>query len=281
VLSDDAETGSVVNMNPDEFRLMRNYVEQECGLVLTDDKTYLFEARLTPLMAERGFRDFVSLYRAATTDSSHAIRDSIIDAITTRETLWFRDGGPFVILDDMLRAHPFDRPLRIWSAACATGQEPYSIAITVREHFEAGHKPLHRQVDIHASDISTGALFLAKAGRYDQLAINRGLSSNRRHRYFIANGRAWTLSEDIRSMVRFFRQNLLDTFDGLGTFDIVFCRNVLMYFGEQFRRDVLRRLRGVMRRSGALFLGAAESPLHHSSDFELVHTNRSIYYRAT
>ncbi|MBD3242503.1 MAG: hypothetical protein GF331_18080, partial [Chitinivibrionales bacterium] len=105
--------GSAVNMNRDEFHLMRSYVEQECGLLIGDDKTYLFEARLTPLMAERGFRDFVSLHQAATTDPSHAIRDAIIDAITTRETLWFRDGSPFVVLDGILREHSLGRPLRI------------------------------------------------------------------------------------------------------------------------------------------------------------------------
>lgn len=259
---------------------MRGYVEQECGLLIHDDKTYLFEARLTPLMAERGFRDFVSLHRAAVADPSHAIRDAIIDAITTRETLWFRDGGPFAVLDNVLRAHSSDRPLRIWSAACATGQEPYSIAITVKEHFEAANKPLSGRAEIHASDISTGALFLAKAGRYDQLAISRGLSDERRHRYFALNGRAWVLCDEIRDMVRFFRLNLLDTFSELGTFDVVFCRNVLMYFGERFRRDVLKRLRGVLRPGGTLFLGAAESALHHSNEFELVHKNKAIYYRA-
>lgn len=266
----------LVNISRDEFQIMRDYVERECGLLISDDKAYLFETRLTPLMAERGFRDFHALHREATTDRSHALRDAIIDAMTTNETLWFRDSYPFDILNDVVLADHRQgcEPLRIWSAACSTGQEPYSIAMVVRERPGVG------PVEIVASDVSISALFLAKSARYDHLAMSRGLTSDRRERYFSPSGRVCVLHDSVRDTVQFLRQNLQDPFSSLGTFDVVFCRNVLMYFGFEFRKDVVERVHRSLKPGGVLFLGAAESLLQYSDRFELVRHGKGIYYKA-
>jgi chemotaxis protein methyltransferase CheR len=272
-----------VHIAPDELRLMREYVERHCGLALSDKKAYLFETRLIPVMAENGFRSFGELYRAAVGSSSNTLRDAIIDAMTTHETMWFRDVTPFTILDTVVlgEARSTAGSLRVWSAACSTGQEPYSIAMTVLEHAEVHGRPLPRQVEIVASDISTGALYLAKAGRYDQFAMNRGLSAERRDTYFTQAGRVWALRDEIRKMVRFQRHNLQDSYERLGRFDVIYCRNVLIYFGEEFRKDVLYRLRAALKPGGKLFLGAAESVLGSAKWYEPVWSQNGVYYRAT
>jgi len=271
-----------VHIAPDELRLMREYVERHCGLALGERKAYLFETRLVTVMAENGFSNYRELYDAAVNSGSNTLRDAIIDAITTHETMWFRDVVPFTTLDAVMLdpQKAASGGLRIWSAACSTGQEPYSVAMTVLEHAAAHGKPRPRQVEIVASDISTGALYLARAGRFDHLAMSRGLSAERQNTYFAQVGRVWALRDEVKRMVRFQRHNLQDAFAPLGEFDVVYCRNVLIYFSEEFRKDILRRLRDVLKPGGALFLGAAESMLGHSEWFEPVWFQNGVYYRA-
>ena len=271
--------GNAARIGPGEFQLMRDYVERECGLTVADDKAYLFETRLTPMMAERGLVSFADLHRAALNDTTHAIRDAIVDAVTTAETFWFRDEYPFGVLSEVVlegrRGGAASAPLRVWSAACATGQEPYSIAMTL---LESGPGCV-TGASILATDISIGSLYLARAARYDQFAMGRGLAAQRRERYFTRSGKVWCLNKDVRGMVAFVRHNLQDPYTDLGTFDVVFCRNVLMYFSTEFRRDVLERIRALLRPGGVLILGAAESLLQYSDDYDLVHHGKGVYYR--
>jgi chemotaxis protein methyltransferase CheR len=273
----------VPDIRRDEFRDMREYIERECGLFLTEEKDYLIETRLVALMAERGFFSLLDLRRAASGDTTHELRDAVIDAITIKETLWFRDTSPFTILDEVVlsgaRTRNPGRPLRIWSAGCSSGQEPYSVAITAAEHAAKHGRGGPNNLDIVASDVSPAALFLAKAARYSDFDMSRGLSEKRRNRYFARNGPVWVLRDEVREMVRFRRFNLLDNFASLGTFDAALCRNVIMYFREEARRDVLHRIRDVLRPGGVLILGASESLLQYSDEYELVSNDAGLFYR--
>lgn len=252
--------------NQFDIKVMRDYIAAHCGITLPPEKDYLLEARLAPLMAETGCASLTALVLAAERDAARLLRDRIVDAMTTQETLWFRDRHPFDLLARELlprfaaqfregRAHK----LRIWSAACATGQEPYSIAMTVLEFSrENGAIPPER-VEILATDVSLAALFSAKSGRYDAFSLGRGLPAEMRERHFRPDGDAFLVSDRVRSLVAFSRLNLLESFAAVGAADIIFCRNVLIYFADSFKRDILARMAAALRPGGALIVGACES----------------------
>jgi chemotaxis protein methyltransferase CheR len=273
------------HITENEFHVIRDYIEKHCGIHLGEEKRYLIEARLTTLMVENGCRTFGEFHARAIADTTNALRDRIMDSMTTNETLWFRDGAPFAILEELLiRQCPEvaagkRRPVRIWCVACSTGQEPFSIAMTVLElnRKGLGIKPEH--VEITASDISPTALFLAKSGRYDSQAMSRGLSLDLAQRYFTPNGRVWLLKDTVRNMVTFRKHNLQDDFSAFGRQDIVFCRNILIYFSDEFKRDILRRLATVLRPGGYLVVGASESVSMYSSDFSMITHAKGLYYQ--
>lgn len=270
----------------DEFRLIRDYVEKHCGIHLSDDKVYLVETRLTTLMFEQGCETFGQLYRKATTDHTNELRDKIIEAITTNETFWFRDLHPFGILNEVL----FDKfaeeirtgkraKIRIWCCACSTGQEPYSIAMTFLE-FIRHHpfiKPEH--IQILATDISSTVLFLGKLGRYDNLSMSRGLPEKQRDRYFVKDGKIWTINDNIKNMVKFQKLNLQESFSHLGKHDIIFCRNILIYFALDFKQDILKRIAQLLRPDGYLFLGASESIVMYTQEYEMLRHAMGLYYQ--
>ncbi len=271
--------------NAGEFKVISEYIEKHCGIRLTAEKTYLLKTRLTSLMAETGCSNFSQLHSKAVADKSNSLRDKIVDAMTTNETLWFRDSMPYQILREVLLpelAAPAARngksKLRIWSAASSTGQEPYSIAITINELMRTGALRT-APVEIIATDISPTALFLASAARYDSLAITRGLPQDIKTRYFTQEGNVWALNSDIKKMVTFRRFNLQDNFGTLGNMDIVFCRNVLIYFSEAFKKDILSRMAALLRPRGYLFLGASESIISYSNEYEMLRHRNGIYYR--
>ncbi|MBD3346537.1 MAG: chemotaxis protein [Chitinivibrionales bacterium] len=274
-----------VKIDPTEFRLMRDYIEQQCGIHVGDEKMYLVETRLTTLMAEQGCSDFRELHRKALSDSSNKLRDKIVDAMTTNETLWFRDSAPFTILRSVLKEMAEDlnagkrREIRIWCAACSTGQEPYSIAMLAKELERQNSKFPPATVKILATDISPTALFLAMSGRYDSFAISRGLSEEYKSRYFSFDGKVWTIDNKIKSMVTFKKLNLQDRFDNLGKQDIVFCRNVLIYFSDDFKRDILQKIHDMLSPGGLLFVGASESLMNYSKGYRMIREGRGIYYR--
>ena len=212
------------------------------------------------------------------------LRERVIDAMTTNETSWFRDVGIFDLLKkNILPELSKNRtlPLNLWSAACSSGQEPYSISITVQEFLSSG-PGLGRpggEVQILATDISPSMLSQAAEGRYDQAALARGLSEERKQRFFIPRSTQWEVRPEIKRRVRFKEMNLLKPYQSLGRFDIIFCRNVLIYFSQDMKRDMLARATALLNPGGYLFLGSAESLASHSESFEMLRFPEGIVYR--
>ncbi len=274
-------------IDPKEFKLMRDYIEKQCGIDISDNKMYLVETRLTTLMIENHCENFNQFYQKAVSDTTNKLKDKIVDAMTTNETLWFRDMSPFTVLEEVILKKYAEEvqsgkrsKIKIWCAACSTGQEPYSIAMAIKEFSlrSPSLKPEH--FEIIGTDISPTVLFIAMAARYDKLAITRGLPEELKTKYFTAAGTVWALNPDIKKMVTFKRLNLQESFSGIGKPDIVFCRNVLIYFAEDFKKDILKRIHTVLPSSGYLFVGGAESLFSYTTDFEPLRHGKASYYRA-
>lgn len=276
---------TATSISGQDFKLLRDYIEEHCGIALGDEKAYLIESRLTKLMVENGCDDFGGFYRLVKNDSRAELRNKIVDAMTTNETLWFRDTHPFTILKEKLLpqyaaeiASGKRWRVRIWSAASSTGQEAYSIAMTIQEFCKANPavKPGHFQ--ILGTDISPSALFIAMGARYDQIAIKRGLSQDYMDKYFKQDGRAYALDDSVKKMASFKQFNLQDSPASLGNFDIVFLRYVAIYFSDALKMRIFSNLARVLSPSGYLFLGAVESLRGFNDDFErLSHANGSYY----
>ena len=265
---------SELKLGPDEFALLRDLIERECGIALAANKQYLIETRLSALVAKNGCDTYHAFYLRAKAPDGGKLRDQIVDAMTTNETLWFRDAGPWKVLRETLLPAFCERlqranreKIRIWSAACSTGQEPYSISMLIRDHL-AEHKPAgvsEADFEIIATDISHSALFVAQAGRYDKLAASRGLDAKLRERHFRQEGAAVRVVDEVRKLVHFRRLNLMDSVAELGRFDLVMCRNVLIYFAAGSRKEVLKKIAKTLRPGGSLMVGASES-LHDSPE---------------
>jgi len=275
-----------VKIDSNEFRLMRDYIEKHCGIFIDEQKTYLMETRLTTLMVENGCRNFTEFYSKALGDKTNALRDKIVDAMTTNETLWFRDRTPFTVLEEVLLpqmgqeiASGKRSSIKIWSSACSTGQEPYSIAMIIREYARKQRSLQPHHVTIVATDISPSVLFLAKAGRYDGLVISRGLPDTMRNAYFKEDGKVWVINDEIKNMVTFKKMNLQEDFAFLGRMDIIFCRNVLIYFAENFKKDILQRVAKLLRPRGYLIVGASESITNYSTEYDMRTHSRALYYQ--
>jgi chemotaxis protein methyltransferase CheR len=276
------------SLSNEEFSCMKEFVEQHCGIALSDQKAYLIESRLAHLLVEYDCPTYSDLCFKAKNDRGTTLRNQIVDAMTTNETLWFRDKAPFTVLEEVLLKKYFNeiadrkrQTIRIWSAVCSTGQEPYSIAITVREFAQRNGITDLSPVEITATDISPTVLFLAKAGRYDQIAISRGLPDTIRERYFTQDGRTWKLDAAVKKMVTFQQFNLQDSFAAFNRFDIVFCRYVIIYFSDTFKQDLFKRFRRLLTPSGYLFLGASESLSMFNEGYILQTHNGHIYYQVT
>lgn len=273
-------------INSTEFRIMQEYIEKNCGIRVNEDKIYLIETRLTTLMVENGCKSFTEFHLKARADRTNKLRDKIIDAMTTNETLWFRDKTPFVILKENLLKEFTDRiktgknlNIKIWCAASSTGQEPYSIAITIDEFCRQNPYLKPEQVKIIATDISPTVLYLAMAGRYDSLSISRGLPEDIKLRYFTQKGKVWCIKDEIKRMVTFKKLNLQEPFSSIGKMDIVFCRNVLIYFSDEFKKDILRRIGNLVKPDGYLFLGASESIINYTNEYKIKNHSRGLYYQ--
>jgi chemotaxis protein methyltransferase CheR len=269
-----------------EFKALRDYIEKSCGIALGDEKAYLVENRLAGLLVETGCSSFGDLHRKAVAEPALGLRDKIVDAMTTNDTSWFRDGYPFEILEtEIFKQFAQDLAagrrtrVRIWCAASSTGQEPYSIAIKLQEFSRKVTTTLAGSTEIIATDLSPSVLFLAVAGRYDQISISRGMPQEIRDRYFTAVGKLWVLNEAVRKMVVFKKVNLQDNFTALGKFDLIFCRNVLIYFSDAFKRQLLSRFADSLNPGGIFFLGASESMSNYSDRFTMINQNRHIYYQ--
>jgi chemotaxis protein methyltransferase CheR len=273
-------------IEPNEFRLIRDYIEKSCGIHLTDDKMYLVCTRLTALMVESGCNSFADLYHKAVADNTHVLRDKIVEAMTTHETFWFRDTSPFVILDEVILRELAEEiesgkrsKIKIWCAACSTGQEPYSIAMTVLELSRKHNSLKPEHVEIIATDISSTVLYLAAAGKYNSLAMSRGLAEDYKNWYFEPDGNVWTIKNDAKKMVRFKKMNLQEDFSLIWKQDIIFCRNVLIYFSDEFKKDILQRIAVLLRPNGNLFLGASESIINYTKEYDMLRHTIGLYYK--
>ncbi|GAA5213865.1 protein-glutamate O-methyltransferase [Corallincola platygyrae] len=262
----------------DEFRA---FLEQQCGIVLGDNKQYLVKSRLSPLMNQYGLESMSELIRRAMSPRDRDLRASVIDAMTTNETLWFRDTYPFELLKNrILPEYAKHRgPVKIWSAASSSGQEPYSIAMSVLEYQQSRPGGLPGSAQILGTDISNSMLEQCKRAEYDSLALARGLSPERKRLFFEAAGDKMRLNSKVRGLVNFRHCNLLDSYALLGRFDVIFCRNVLIYFSPEVKSKILKQFAGALNPGGHLFLGASESITGLSDDFEMIRCNPGIVYK--
>ncbi|QCF25920.1 protein-glutamate O-methyltransferase CheR [Hydrocarboniclastica marina] len=267
-----------------DYLAFKTFLQEACGILLGDNKQYLVTSRLRRIMADEELKSLGQLVEKLRRQPRGPLREAVIDAMTTNETLWFRDLHPFRILEQRLLPELVTKkgsqPLRIWSAACSTGQEPYSIAMTIEEFRKVRAGQLRQNVQIVATDISRRVLEGARKGEYEMLAIGRGLSPERQRQYFSpAPSGGWVINPNIRSMVDFKEINLLERYT-LGRFDIIFCRNVLIYFSAEDKRNILERMHQSLNPGGYLILGASESLNGLPDKYEMVQCQPGIIYRA-
>ncbi|MGE0201121.1 MAG: protein-glutamate O-methyltransferase CheR [Candidatus Melainabacteria bacterium] len=275
-----------LSLTAPEFDLFRDLIEKECGISVHNDKMYLIETRLMKLVLENGCENFGEFYHKAKHDNP--LKDKIVDAMTTNETLWFRDNTPYIALKEYLFPMMVEQmksgqrsELNIWSAACSTGQEPYSIAMLAHEYArQTGNKELiSGRMNIFATDISPSALMIAKIGRYDPLSMSRGMTEELRGRYFEEQNKVAVIKPEIKNMVKFQQMNLLKPFENIGRYDVVLLRNVAIYFSEEFKINLFKRITQVMKPNGYLFLGASETLFAYSQDFKNVEFANARFYQ--
>lgn len=273
---------SGLQISPQEYEDFRRFLEDACGIVLGENKHYLVSSRLNRLMREFEISTFGELMKKLRFERQSKLRERIVDAMTTNETLWFRDNYPYEILRNTLLPEITQRKamqLRIWSAACSSGQEPYSISMTIQEYLSSKPGSLPNNIQIIATDISPSMLRDADVAMYDRMSLARGISDERRSRFFTQRGDRWEVRPEIRSRVAFRELNLMNSYASLGKFDIIFCRNVLIYFSSELKSDILKRMAQILNPGGYLFLGGSESPSSYSSAFEMVRTPNGVVYR--
>jgi chemotaxis protein methyltransferase CheR len=242
------------------FARFRRALESRTGIALDADQQYLAESRLSPIFRTRGFSSLLALVDVFERDDHPSLVQEVIDAMTTNETLFFRDKNTFDnfredVLPKVMERRNEERSLRIWCAACSTGQEAYSVAMTLDQEARALRG---WSLEIMATDLSTTAVEAARAGVYSQFEVQRGLSTAHLLRYLHRDQENWRINEHLRARIEFRVFNLLWDFTPLGDFDVIFCRNVLMYFEPETRRSVLLRLKKALKPNGYLFLGASE-----------------------
>ena len=269
-------------MTDGEFAFIAAFLKERSGLVMTKDKIYLFDTRLPPVMRKHNLAGFSALVSALQSGRDESLATDIIEAMMTNETLFFRDRHPFDalrrhVLPSLLGAALARSSLRIWSAACSTGQEPYSLAMMLLDHFP---KLADRRIEIVATDIAASVLERAREGVYSCFEVQRGLPVHLLVKHFDQRGNYWQIKPELRHMVRFQSFNLLNDSSPLGTFDIILCRNVLIYFDHATKCTILDRLSRRLTPNGRLLLGAAETVLGISSAFEGINNLRGVYRRA-
>ncbi len=269
---------------PEDFREFCRFLEDHSGILLTESKQYLVQSRLRELARVNQCPDLKTLLGMLRRPGTMRLREQVIEAMTTHETLWFRDSHPFTLLQNKLlpelSEQRLGQPLRIWSAACATGQEPYSISMIIDECRNAGRLKLP-SIDLVATDISTQVLDAARRGEYEMLALGRGLLPEQRQRFFEQTSTgSWQVKSRLREMVRFQQLNLLGSYSALGKFDVIFCRNVLIYFSSDRKLEILRKLHGSLRTGGYLFLGASEFLPSMDDKYRMIHCRPGIVYQA-
>lgn len=269
-------------LDDNSYAQFRKFLEQECGIVLGENKQYLVKSRLTPLLTKFTVPSLNELISRVLKPTEKQLRAVVIDAMTTNETLWFRDEYPFSLLQTKLlpELSKINRPLKIWSAASSSGQEPYSIAMSILEYQQKNPGAFSRGVQIVGTDISTTMLEHCKYGHYDGLAISRGLSAERKRQFFeLGDNDMMKVKDNVKKLVSFKPLNLLGNFNLMGKFDIVFCRNVLIYFSPEIKTQIIAQFHGTLNDEGYLFLGASESMSGLSQQYKMHRCNPGIVYQ--
>jgi chemotaxis protein methyltransferase CheR len=266
-------------MTPHEYEYLRKTLKARSGLVLSADKHYLVESRLLPVARKAGLFNLTGLVAKLKGPDAEPLMVEVVEAMTTNESFFFRDKAPFdnfrdTIMPALLAARGATRRIRIWCAAASTGQEPYSLAICLKE---MGKELRGWRVEILATDLSNEVLEKAKSGTYSQFEVQRGLPALMLIKYFSQLGETWQIAPEVRAMVKFMPLNLLHDFSHLGRFDVVFCRNVLIYFDQATKSDVLDRASQVTEPDGFLVLGGAETVLGLTDRFKPMADRRGLY----
>lgn len=262
-----------------DFDHFRELVRTRSGLQLPPEKAYLVASRLAPVARINGFGDVGELLTAVRLRPTPALQQACVEAMATHESFFFRDGAPFEqlardVLPRLIEARRATRSLRIWCAACSSGQEPYSIAMLLQE---LGPQLSGWRTEILATDMSEAILKKARSGLYSDFEARRGLAEERLKRWFVQEGGCWRVSPQLQQMVVFKPHNLLHGAAGMGPFDVVFCRNVLIYFDVAQKRTILADIARSLAEDGRLFLGSAETVLGVSDAFELIPGARGLY----
>lgn len=268
-----------------EFDRFRQFLQSACGISLAENKQYLVTTRIRKILQDNQLENLGVLVDLLQRNRHSKLREQVVDAMTTNETFWFRDIHPYDYLQStllpQLQQQPSTAPIRIWSAACSSGQEPYSISMIVEEGRRQHRLGSARAVEIIATDVSVTMLKQAQAGVYDRASLLRGLSAERRETFFDpVTDDSWRIKSLVRDRVQFKALNLMDSYGGLGRFDVIFCRNVLIYFSAELKYDILKRMHAALKPGGMLVLGSSEGLADAASLYEMVHCKPGIMYRA-
>jgi len=276
-----SEASQSMVVSADEYSQFRRHLETSSGILLGEGKEYLVVSRLRRLMSQRNLPTITELLYCM--DRDRQLASQVVDAMTTNETLWFRDSHPYQIFRERILPELAAKSgqLRIWSAACSTGQEPYSLKIEEAEFQRKYPGKLKSGIKILATDISTSALTNARQGAYPWLAIRRGMSEEHLARYFQREGEdCWRIRTEMKSGIEFREFNLQSSYSSLGKFDVIFCRNVLIYFSNERKRDILIRMHALLPPGGYLLLGASEAMTQLGEYYEMVACHPGIMYCA-
>lgn len=270
------------NLGDGEYTRFREFLEKQCGIVLGANKQYLVKSRLAPLMSKFDVPTLSDLVMRTLKPTERQLRAAVVDAMTTNETLWFRDTYPFELLKNRLfpELKKKGSPIKIWSAASSSGQEPYSLAMSIIEFQATNPGAFRTPPSIVGTDISVSMLEACKKAVYDKLALARGLSEQRKRQFFESvDGDSMQVKENVRKLVSFRSLNLLDSYALLGKFDIIFCRNVLIYFSPEVKTQILNQFAKALNPNGYLVLGASESISGLSTEFDMIRCNPGIIYQ--
>lgn len=264
------------------YNRFSDFLEIQCGIVLGQNKQYLVKSRLLPLLAKHNVTGLTELVQKSMTMTARELRNDVIDAMTTNETLWFRDVYPFEYLQNKLLPELMGKGqgVKIWSSASSSGQEPFSISMSAIEAQEKINRMSKPNVQILGTDISPTMISNCKKGEYDKLALGRGLSAERKQKFFtqLPDGKM-KVNAPVQQLTSFREFNLLENYSLLGKFDIIFCRNVLIYFSPEVKSKILNQFAAALKPGGYLFLGASESLTGLTDKFEMIRCNPGIIYR--
>ena len=275
------------SINENEFDLFKGYIKEKSGIIIPKEKAYLIETRLSKLMLDAGTDSFSEFYRYIAANTDPMMPQKIIDAITTNETMWFRDGAPWKVLEESVLPGLVEKlaagkkaKARIWSAAVSTGQEVYSSVMCVDDYLsKSGARGVSlSDFDFFATDISGRVLEIAKHGRYDKISIMRGLSDYYRTKYFYNDGSVWNLDPKIREAVKFKQFSLQESYGNFGIFDVIFCRYVFIYFSDDLKKEIISKIRDSLADDGVLFIGNYVLYDLFSDEFDANYYGNMTYY---